>query len=198
MKKNKFLPIVSILSLIIILVGSTFSYFAATASSNSDAIGFTALGFNTSVEITALYNDKALIPMDDTDVMTGYSHNCVDDHGYGACQAYNINVSNAGDTTSYDGSITFNVTGIDNLKYLVLDEDENEYVGATQIVSGNDQTLGDGFSLGANESKDFILIIWLSNLSGPQDDDDANGSYSASVTYQAVGGSRITGTFSSH
>jgi len=198
MKKNNFLIAISVISLIVILLGSTFSYFAVSVRSNQDAAALTALGFDTSVEITALYNDKALIPMDDVDVMTGYHHNCVDDQQFGACQAYNIHVVNSGDTMNYNGFIKFNVTDIENLKYLILDEDENKYVDNTAITSGENQSLGNSFSLNAGESRDFILVIWLSNLNGPQDDVDGLGSFTASVTYEANGGSRITGTFSSH
>jgi hypothetical protein len=56
--------------------------------------------------------------------------------------------------------------------------------------------LGDSFELDTGESRDFVLVIWLSNLEGPQDDEDAGGNFSASVTYETTYGSRITGTFS--
>ena len=93
--------------------------------------------------------------------------------------------------------IVFTIDDIQNLKYLVLDEEENEYVSASSIVAGNPLTLGDSFELDTGESKNFVLIIWLSNLDEPQEDYDADGSFTAAVTYRAASGSKITGTFSS-
>ena len=196
MKNNKFMIVISILLIVVMLIGTTFSFFAISTGSNENAVDMTAATFGASVEVTALYNDRSLIPMDDKDVMKGYNQQCIDDKGFGACQAYTIHISNTGDKNSYTGTIKFNVTDIENLKYLILDEENNKYVSDTAIISGEDQTLGDSFELDTDESRDFVLVIWLSNLNGPQDDYDAGGSFSASVTYESTHGSRITGTFS--
>ncbi len=194
MKKNKLLISMSIILLIIMLIGTTFSYFAAFVKSDRN-IESVAATFGAGVEITELYGGKSMIPMDDSDVMTGYNNQCVDIKGYGACYAYNIHIDNTGDKFSYVGTINFDVNDIKNLKYLVLDEENNKYVEDT-LISGDDQTLGDSFELDTGESRDFVLVIWLSNLEGPQDDEDAGGNFSASVTYETTYGSRITGTFS--
>lgn len=194
MKKNKVMMIISILLLVVMLLGTTFSYFMASAKGDQ-SINMIAANFKFSVEITPLYNDNKLIPMNDSDVMIGYEKHCVDDLGFGACYAYNIHVENTGDKFSYVGTINFDVTDIENLKYLVLDEENNKYVDDT-LISGEDQTLGDSFELDTGESRDFVLVIWLSNLEGPQDDEDAGGNFSASVTYETAYGSKITGTFS--
>ena len=83
-----------------------------------------------------------------------------------------------------------------NLKYLVLDEDNAVYVPQDDVVDGTDLTLGDEFSLDTNESKNFVLIIWLSNLEESQNSYDGHGDFSAVVTYKSTSGSKITGTFS--
>ena len=72
MKENKTLLVISVLSLIVILLGSTFSYFNISARSKENAMGLTAMTFDTGVEVTALYNSKDLIPTNDDDVMTAY------------------------------------------------------------------------------------------------------------------------------
>ena len=194
MEKNKFLMVVSVILLIIMLFGATFSYFSVSAKADQN-IHIVAANFNAGVTIFELYGGKSLIPMNDNDVMTGYNNECVDIKGYGACYAYNIHVENTGDKFSYVGTINFDVTDIENLKYLVLDEEKNKYVEDT-LISGDDQSLGDSFELDTGESRDFVLVIWLSNLEGPQDDQDAGGNFSASVTYESTYGSKITGTFS--
>ncbi len=196
MKKNNFLMVISILLLIVLLIGATFSYFVASARSDQD-IDAVAANFGAAVEVSLLYGDKPLIPMNDADVIKGYSNNCVDQYGYGACYAYNIHIDNTGDKFSYNGTINFNLTDIENLKYLVLDDANNEVVPSAEIIAGNELTLGNDFELDTNESKDFVLVIWLSNLAGPQDDQDGGGHFSALVTYKSSYGTRITGTFSS-
>lgn len=194
MKKNKFMMIISILVLVVFLLGTTFSFFAASTISDQN-LDFAAANFSAGVTISELYGGKSLIPMNDFDVMVGYNNQCVDKYGYGACYAYNIHIENTGDKSSYVGTINFDVNDIENLKYLVLDEENNKYVEDT-LISGDDQTLGNGFELDTGESRDFVLVVWLSNLSGPQDDQDAGGNFSASVTYESAYGNRITGTFS--
>lgn len=196
MKESKFLMGTSILTIIVLLAGATFSYFNVSLESDESVAGFAAMSFSTSVEITALYNDKALVPLDDSDVMKAYNHNCVDDVGYGACQAYSIEIANDADKTSYDGTIKFTTNGIQNLKYLVLDENDNVYASSTGVVSETNQTLGDTFELDNGESKSFVLVVWLSNIDSNQNEYDAGGSFDALVTYTSAHGSRITGTFS--
>ena len=195
MRNSKIMMSMSIFLFLIVSIGTTFSYFAAYVKSN-EKIDSVASSFGASVEITKLYGNKSLIPMDDSDVMTGYERHCIDDLGYGACYAYNIHIDNVGDKFEYVGTINFSLNGIENLKYLVLDEENNKYVDDTLIISGENQSLGGNFELDTGESRDLVLVVWLSNLAGPQDEQDAGGSFNASVTYESTYGSSITGTFS--
>ena len=198
MKTNKNLLVLSIISMIILLLGATFSYFNIAAQSNENAIEIASAVVNISVEINPLYKSKDLIPMDDNLVMTGYNHNCVDDNQYGACHVYEIKVINNGDSSGYVGTINFGIDNIEHLNYLLLDDNDDVYVAGTPIVSGTDQSLGNSFTLSENEMKTFKLVIWLSNYDYEQDSEDGGGSYSALVTYTNTLGSRITGTFSSN
>lgn len=199
MKNNKFLMIISVLLLFVMLIGATFSFFAV-AINDSNSIAAEAATFGGAVEISALYTGKPLIPMDDTDVEIAFNdtNKCVDIYGYGACQAYNITVTNTGNRSSYIGTINFNLNRIENLKYTLIDDNGDEYVEKTLILTDTDQSLGDSFFLNKDESKTFHLIIWLSNIEDFQDNEDAGGSFSASVTYTSSMGTRITGTFSGH
>lgn len=198
MKENKFLIILPMISMIILLLGATFSYFTTTVHSNEAAVGFTAAKIGASLEVTPLYTGKDLIPMDDTDVMKGYAHSCVDDNSYGACQAYTITLTNTGDPFEYVGTINFTVEEIEHLKYLLLDENGEIYQDKTEITSGTDLSLGQNVSLGENESKNFTLIVWVSNFDYLQDDEDGGGNFSALVTYTTANGSKVTGTFSAN
>ena len=66
----------------------------------------------------------------------------------------------------------------------------------TEIVSDTDQSLGSEFSLAADEDKEFILLVWLPNYNYAQEDNDASGTFSASVTYSSGPNGRVTAVFS--
>ena len=123
MKSNKFLPIISILTLAFVLLGTTFSYFTSSASSETGVASATSarVGINLSAAVLYNYNDKDLIPTNDEDIITAYEHQCIDIHDYGACQAYTITIVNVAGAMEYSGTIKFNLSGVTNLNYLVLD-----------------------------------------------------------------------------
>ena len=198
MKENKSLMVISVMSLIVIILGATFSYFNISAQTNENAISLSTATIDVELNATPLYIGKDLIPMNDDDVMKGYAQDCIDDNEYGACHVYEISLINNGDSSGYIGTINFNINEIEHLKYLLLDDNDEIYVDKTAIVSGTDQSLGNSFVLNSGETKTFKLIIWLSNYEYEQNDEDGGGSYTASVTYTSVSGSRITGTFSAN
>jgi hypothetical protein len=195
MKPNKFMTIISVLTLFIVLVGATFAYFSVSVSSNEDAIAGEAAVISISLDVQPLYTGRPLIPTNDSDIDTAYANSCVDIHNNGACGAYTITVTNAGQATNYTGTIKFNLTDITNFKYRLLDENDNVYQDTTTVITGTDQSLGNSFVLATNEAKTFTLIVWLPNMSYEQDASDANGHFSADVTYTTSAGSRVTGMF---
>ena len=197
MKGNKFLSIISVLSLIFILIGTTFSFFSVVNGSSEGAVtSQSAASVGLSVTVSLLYDGHALIPMNDSDIYKAYANECVDLADYGACQAYTIDVENIGESYDYQGSINFNIGNITNLNYIILDENDEEYYPATRIVSGTDMSLGDAFTLAANETRQFKLLIWLSNYERNQNDEDAGGTYNALISFESVNGYKITGSIS--
>lgn len=200
-----YLSITSILSMLILLIGTTFSYFSITNKSDEDALVVNAATVNLELDILPKYVGHKLIPTNDKDIMIAYESECVDIYGYGACLAYDVEVSNGGDEQDLIGIIDFKVEGIENLSYMLLDENENIYLEKTSIKKENalGMSLGEHFVLGKatieNPTfKKFILIIWLTNLDEPQDEYDAGGTFSASVTYQSVLGNKLTGSINGY
>lgn len=198
-KTNKFLLITSILSIVILLIGSTFSYFTASSNSEKDALSVSAADVRLGLSVSPRFVNHKLIPTNDKDIMVAYKQECVDDFGFGACLAFDIEVSNYSKMQDVIGSINFTVEKINNLSYLVLDENENIYLDKTKVTGGTDLSLGTNFNLGNGTesiptSKKFILIIWLTNLEESQELYDAGGKFSASVTYSSIYGGKLTGT----
>lgn len=203
-KRNKLVLVTSVLSILIMLIGSTFSYFSITNRSDDDALLVEGYKINLALSVKAKYTGKKLIPTNDKDIMLAYNNKCVDIYGYGACQAYDIEISNYGTVQDIIGTIDFTVDGIENLSYMLLDENDNTYLNKISIKGNTTKmSLGEHFVLeeGSAEnptSKKIVLIIWLTNLDEPQEEFDAGGTFSASVTYQSVYGSKITGTVSGY
>ena len=134
--------------------------------------------------------------MDNKDVITAYNQQCIDDHNYSACQAYTVTINNKGDEHDYSGTIDFGIDHIENLYYMLLDENDEVYMDATKAIGETDQSLGEAFTLAKDGTRTFKLIIWLSNLEEDQFEYDGNGSYNASITYASTMNSRITGSIS--
>lgn len=202
-KANKFLFVTSILTILILFIGGTFSFFSVSNRSKYDAVKVQAEKIQLALSINSIYTGHKLIPTNDYDIMAAYNNKCIDYYKRGACLAYGLEVSNFNGEQDMIGKIDFEVEGINNLSYIVLDEDGNEYLGKTSVGNGVTEglSLGEHFILGdATETnpttKKFTLIIWLTNLEDKdQTDIDAGGSFSAAVSFESVTyGSKLTGT----
>ena len=107
-----FLGVVSVATLVVAIIGATFAYFSASASSNEGAIGATAYEFNvkvTNIKMIQPENvDKlgGIIPMNVNTQVSGkgmllYALNdatkkCVDSNNYQVCALYEATLSNGG------------------------------------------------------------------------------------------------------
>lgn len=202
MKQNKiniFLLVTTILSTVVLLIGATFSYFSTKTMSKMNALAVEAGKFKLGLGVSSLYTDYKLIPTNDEDIMTAYENKCLDYNGYGACSTYEFEVFNFNKQIDVVGKIDFTVENIDNLSYMVLDENDEIYLDKTSVSDGisKNLSLGNHFVLeDANElgstSKKFKLIIWLTNKDEAQDEYDAGGSFNATITFNSVYGDKLT------
>lgn len=199
-RAKKILIVTSFLSIVILLVGTTFSFFTYDTQSKNNALAIEASRIKINLAVSHLYTGRLLIPLKDELIMTAYKdYSCIDSYGWGACQAYSLELFNAAGEVEIESFIDFNLNGIQNLTYMVLDEEENIYKDITHIDSDNPTrlSLGENFVLedGSLEqtSKKLILLIWLSDIGDVQDKEDAGGSFTASVTFRTATGSELTG-----
>lgn len=200
-KVNIFLLITSVLSTLILVVGATFSYFTATSMSDVDALAVSAGKISLGLGISAENTGHLLIPLNDKDIDVAYAQKCVDDLGMGACLSYTLELFNYTNAVEVEGKIDFTITDIENLSYMVLDEDGNRYLDVTHVDSSASTglTLGNAFTIESGSesiasSKKFTLLIWLSNLEGDQTEDDAAGNFEAVVSYNSAYNGRLTAT----
>ena len=200
--KKSLLLMLYIFSFIIMLFGVSFSYFTAKARSDNTALNAKSGKLTLGLEVSSKYTEHKLIPAADTDIMKAYHNECVDDYGNGACVAYDIEVTNDSAKQDVIGTIDFKIEHIENLSYLVLDEEENIYQNITKIEkSSTNMPLGNNFILdsaletGIPTRKKFVLVIWLSDYDYNQEE-DRGGTFSASITYNSIYGQKLTSTVS--
>ena len=200
-KINIFLLISSVFSTLILLVGATFSYFSASNMSKVDALAVEAGKIRLGLGVSELYAGHLLIPLNDSDINKAYAQKCVDDLGYGACLAYTLEIFNYSSEQELVGTIDFTITDIENLSYMVLDENNNKLLDVTHIDSSDSKglTLGSAINVltgteSVASSRKITLLIWLSNLEGDQTEADAAGLFEASVTFNSTYGGRLTAT----
>lgn len=200
-KTNIFLIVTSVFSMIIILIGATFSYFTISSMSKVDAISAESGKLQIGLGVSPVYSGYPLIPLRDELIDKAYSQNCKDDNGNGACLAYTLEVFNFADANEVEGFIDFTIEGIENLSYKMLDENGNDYLDINHIDSSKSigLSLGKPFYLekGSEQnsySKKFTLLIWLTDIGEAQDREDSNGKFSATVTYRTSEGGRLTAT----
>lgn len=107
-----FLGVVSVATLVVAIIGATFAYFSASASSEEGAIGATAYEFNVKVTNIKMIQPEnvdslgGIIPMNVNTQVSGkgmllYALNdatnkCVDSNNYQVCALYEATLSNGG------------------------------------------------------------------------------------------------------
>lgn len=194
--KINFMSIVSIMTLIVMGIGSTFAYFTASAAGGLQNATVSSLKIIMNLKIAPLYNGKAVLPTNDEDIERAFRNKCEDDYGNGACIAYTIEIENIG--AEQEGIATFFAESetITNLKYVILDN-ENDYAivkGPTNAMEVDEELSGIPIKLGKdNDRKLITVVLWLSNLDEPQDHEQG-GVFEGQVTFQSTAGGHLTGT----
>lgn len=199
-KAKKFLLVTSMLSILVLLIGTTFSFFTLDTRSKENALSLSASQIRINLGVSKLYTGRLLMPLDDDKIMMAYKeYQCVDSFGWGACLAYTMELFNYSKEIEIESEINFELNGIKNLSYMVLDENDEVYLDITHIDSENSKglSLGEPFIIEdgslEQETKKFTLLIWLTNVPRIQDDEDAGGSFKASVTFKTTNGGQLTG-----
>lgn len=214
MKKNSkfFYVFIAIMVLAVSTIGATYAYWAASTAGLSNEVQAKSTIYSISMDITPLYHDFSVIPMNDADALKALKNGCKDKYDRGACSAYTIYVYDYNPDLGFvSGVMDINTNNMQNLSYMMLresdvyDEEKCSMVDgeiycigkeATPMGDGVGLSLGDSYNIVGTESTKFILLLWLSNLNQSQNDTDV-GSFDAVVTIQAGSSGKIMGSISS-
>ena len=202
----------AIMILSITTIGATYAYWTASTSSLNNAVNTSSTIYSISMDITPLYHDFSIIPMDDMDALKALKNQCKDKFDRGACSAYSIYVYDYNTDLNYiSGVMDVTTNNMENLSYMMLRlsdtysedrcvtiEEENYCIvqEATSMGEGVGLSLGDAYDVTGMTSTKFILLIWLTNLDTSQNDIDI-GNFDAVITMQAGNGGEIKGSISS-
>ena len=187
--------IISILTLLVMGIGSSFAYFNAhMAESKKDSISVSSINLVVNLKIEPLYSELKLLPTTDSDIYKAFNNKCLDYAGNGACIAYTIDIENIGQPQ--EGYLTFKYESeeIRNLKFIVLDgDDTSKVLQEPTEASSEDIVVGDAIKMESNQIKRVIIVLWISEQNKPQDYEQG-GTFTGIVSYNSALGARITGT----
>lgn len=208
-----FYSVVSVLTFLIMGVGATFAYFNAIAQGEEMPISTSSIYVRMNLNILPLYNGKLFeetddglvikpfLPTNDDDIFKAFENKCLDYYGNGACLAYTVQIENIGMEQS--GHIIFNTESAEftNLKYLVLDNNNNyeplilPTLAVNNDINVEEDDLGTPIETAEGEAREVTLLIWLSNVN-EQQDHEQGATFVGQVTYISNMGAKITGTIS--
>ena len=169
-------------SLIIGLIGYTYSFFNVTATNDSVIYG-EAASVNLSLEVEKLApsTNKGLVPQLDqyiTSAVIGRNGSCVDDNNNNVCQVYKITVTNSGASVYVNGRLNLDAKNNPNLKWAIISGTTNPTL-VSNVNPYSYVKLIENELYNSNESKDYYIVIWISETGIIQTD---QGGFSGVVT----------------
>ena len=204
MDKKKIYMIAGILLLIISIAGSAYSYYSLVGV-NEDSVYGTASGsanMNLKVEKISSGATGSLIPVDnDTTTLTkaavgeantNFEDNkrCIDKNGYAACQIYKVTLTNK---SSIDlvvsGGVSLSGDNTPNIECAIMN-DINTVADNTSCRGT--KTLANNYTIKANESKVYYIMVYVKNLNKVQTD---TGEFTGTIFFNADNGDKLKANF---
>ena len=204
MDKKKIYMIAGILLLIISIAGSAYSYYSLVVINENSVYGTTSGSANMNLKVEKISSGAtgSLIPVDnDTTTLTkaaigeantNFEDNkrCIDKNGYIACQIYKVTLTNK-------SSIDLVVSGGVSLKGDETPNIECAVMSDINTVADNTscrgtKTLANNYTIKANESKVYYIMVYVKNLNKVQTD---TGEFTGIVFFSADNGDKLKANF---
>ena len=204
--KKKMYMIFGIVILIIAIAGSAYAYYSAIAVDKTTVSGTVAGGANLDLKVEKVTTGAtgSLVPMDN-DVTTlnkailgegntsGSFDNtkaCIDKNGYTACQIYKITISNNSKVSiKLNGGVSLSGDNTPNIECAVMD---NTNSLSSNTTCKSNKSLANKYSLGANTTHDYYIIVYIKNINGVQTD---TGNFIGTVTFTSSDGAEVKARF---
>ncbi len=180
----------------ITVTGSTYAYFALSASSDNKISGTTATA-NLALTVSKVFpsNTNNLVPQLESALGSAISstYKCVDGNSNNVCQVYKITIKNTS-TASVDisGYIHFSgVTNLPNLKWRLLDSESTLGTHNSYSATGADNLFVDRVKMSANQTNNYYMVIWINETNSAQSD---TGTFRATISFKSSNGTGVTST----
>ena len=209
-----FYAVVGVATLVVAIIGATFAYFSAQASTGAEDIkgGTLDIKQSFSVEAVRVYKDDTvasdnLVPSDAgasiTNIKNAMTAKCVN-KGYTGCHIYKITAKSGQTLNTASLNLTLTQTGATDVaawKYVTFTV-EGDAAALVEGKSGSFNVtapvdLHSGGSVTGETDVVYYLMIYLENKDASQNETGENlatGSYVGKVTFQAAGGT-VSATF---
>ena len=190
--------VLSILTFIVMGIGSTFAYFTANMNAARGDMSVSSIKLVMELKVSPLYSELELLPTNDDDIYKAFDNKCLDLVGNGACLAYTIEINNIGQEQSGYLTFKYESDSIKNLKFTVLDNDNDFAVlQPPTLASSVDIQIGEAIKMTSNQSKRVTIVLWISNLNIPQDYEQA-GTFTGQVSFNSALGAVVTGSMNNN
>lgn len=179
---GSFYLLMGILTLVMAIAGSTYAYFAVSATSNGNEITGTSAYGDTAltIEISQISTGTGkLVPQLGSAIQKAYTgtggKTCVDGNGNTICKAYSIKITNNSDVKlNVDGKLTLTATDMNNLKW-AIGTNASTYPTATASQHPKSYTTLGNTALEAKtntagNNHTFYVIIWIEEQNASQQD----------------------------
>ena len=204
MDKKKIYMIAGILLLIISIAGSAYSYYSLVGVNEDSVYGTTSGSANMNLKVEKISSGAtgSLIPVDnDTTTLTkaavgegntGYdnSKRCIDKNGYTACQIYKVTLTNKSSIALVvSGGVSLSGDETPNIECAIMDDINT----ATDNTScRGTKTLANNYTIKANESKVYYIMVYVKNLNKVQTD---TGEFTGTIFFNADNGDKLKANF---
>lgn len=193
--------IVGVMTLIVAVAGSTYAFYAASVSDNTNVTGTAGGGAAPTMSITKVSTEATgnLIPIDmnitTLNAAASATKQCVDNNEYTACQVYSVTITNRSTVPqAYDIKLTsLNGDNTPNIEAVTMGTSSNSVTSANSIKSNG--TICTTNSVNENGvTTACYFMVFVKNLDTAQTDSGVfNGTVTATST---TGGGQIKADFS--
>lgn len=212
-----------ILVLFLSVTGTTYAYFAFSATNNT--INGEAAVVDLALDVTKVFpaadseNTGVMVPQlstsgsDNSALSSALKNGCVDGNNNIICQVYRVNIQNSNGTAAQvvDGDIAFygnsamtndvNST-MPNLRWKLITSVDvttpsNSVLGSNVdlIADANDDNVfANDITMTIGDEKDYYIIIWINETQQDQVIDVGNSFY-AKITFDSSNGTGVTSNF---
>lgn len=210
-RKMLIISIIVVIIIIAVVLGSTYAYFTARASSNN-IVGSTYTS-DFGIEVFEVQKSTSLIPLSDdlvTKAVSKASNKCLDNDGQEICSLYKLDVVNNGNAIDLQGFIRTSTSTYtsSNLKYMVYTENGGTYTPVTDalVLSHNSgdtvyfkknnanytTSLLDGTT--SPQKVTYYIVFWISEINGDQNVDQSK-TFDCKIGFESIYGDKLTSTF---